>query len=74
MKKFSDQSNNWYLKHLIYRHQYIDDDFVITPEIIAFVTYDIINENYGYSSDAEYRSETSCVKYRIKRSRMQCKQ
>ena len=37
----------WYLKHLIYRHENIVDDFVTEPDMTAFVAYEIINGDYG---------------------------
>ena len=53
----------WYLLHLIYRHENIDDDFVISNELICFVDYFIENASYGLTTAYSSVPETgACVK------------
>jgi hypothetical protein len=52
----------WYLQHLIYRDQEIDDDFVIEPEISVPVEHTIIDENYGF--DLQYQRVADTGAYR----------
>ena len=37
----------WYLRHLIYRHDHIRDDFVIQPVIFSFVDWGVENGAFG---------------------------
>lgn len=48
----------WYLKHLLYRHQHIDDDFVTEPEIAFSVAHTIHNADYGLPGHTERRDES----------------
>ena len=52
----------WYLLHLMYRHEKIDDDFVIGSELPYFVDYVVENANYGLSNTYSSIPETgACV-------------
>lgn len=54
----------WYLTHLIYRYENIDDDFVIPREIISFVDHFVENANYGLTTTYASVPETgACVGY-----------
>ena len=41
----------WYLRHLIYRHENITDDFVTKPEICAFYKFETENADWGLGED-----------------------
>jgi hypothetical protein len=42
----------WYLRHIIWRAENIDDDFVTPYEMTAFVSYMITNEDFGFTPRA----------------------
>lgn len=46
------RQQEWYLRHLIYRHERIDDDFVITPDI--YVPLEVRAGDWGLPA-AQYR-------------------
>ena len=52
------QDCEWYLKHLIFRDKYIDDDFVIEPNMVSFVDYKIENEHFGLDYKNHSKAET----------------
>jgi len=53
----------WYLKHLIYRDQEIDDDFVIEPEIYVTADHTIIDGNYGLEVQYQLVQDTGAYKW-----------
>jgi len=42
----------WYMRHLLYRDQYIMDDFVIKPELICLVKHHVHNRDWGLGKDS----------------------
>ncbi|MDO8685579.1 MAG: hypothetical protein Q7J78_02800 [Clostridiales bacterium] len=48
----------WYLRHLIYRDEMIDDDFVVEPEIVSFIAHEIKNEDSGMPVQVSNNTET----------------
>lgn len=53
----------WYLQHLIYRDQEIDDDFVVEPEIAVTVDHTILDGDYGLPAQYDRVADTGAYRW-----------
>lgn len=52
------RTHEWYLLHLLYRSRFLDDDFVIKPEVVSCVDYQVLNGDSGFPADVNRVEET----------------